>query len=311
MLLKNIAEELSNILGEDESIFLNEPMAQHTTFRVGGPADYLIDLNNKNVGKIKDLIKLAKEEKIPYIFIGNGSNVLFSDKGYRGIVFMLRKYDDFDVLDNHVRASSGIMLSKLSKIYLENSFTGLEFACGIPGTLGGGIFMNAGAYGGEMKDVIIDVKYLDTNSMEVHTLKNEELEFDYRKSIFQGKLSDAFILEANLKVEKGNKEEIEAKMTANMESRNSKQPVNQPSAGSTFRREEGIIVAKLIDDAGLKGYTIGGAQVSTIHAGFIVNKGNATANDILELVDYVKKVVKEKYNVELHEEIKLIGERSV
>ena len=309
--MKNIAVELSNILEGDESILLDEPMSKHTTFKVGGPADYLIDLNNKNVTKIKELIKFAKDENIPYVFIGNGSNVLFSDEGYRGIVFMLRKYDDYETFEDHVRASSGIMLSRLSKIYADNSFTGLEFACGIPGTLGGGIFMNAGAYGGEMKDIVIDVKYLDTDSMEVHSLKNEELEFDYRKSIFQGKLSNAFILEANLKVTKGNKEEIEAKMVANMESRNSKQPVNQPSAGSTFRREEGIVVAKLIDDAGLKGYTIGGAQVSTIHAGFIVNKGNATANDILELVKYVKKVVKEKYNVELHEEIKLIGERSL
>jgi UDP-N-acetylmuramate dehydrogenase len=283
----------------------------HTTFKVGGPADYFVDLNNTNIEKIKELISFAKEKNIPYVFIGNGSNVLFTDKGFRGIVFMLRKFDDYKVYEDHVNASSGITLVKLSKLYLENSFTGLEFACGIPGTLGGGIYMNAGAYGGEMKDIIIDVKYLDTDTMEIHTLKNEELEFSYRKSIFQGNLERAFILEANLKAIKGNKTEIEEKMIANMDSRNSKQPVNLPSAGSTFRREEGIVVAKLIDEAGLKGYSIGGAQVSTLHAGFIVNKGGATAQDILELISYVKKVIKEKYNVELHEEVKLIGERSV
>ncbi len=309
--MKNIALELSNILEDSGAVLVNEPMALHTTFRVGGPADYLVDLNNKNVAKMKELIQFAKDEKIPYVFIGNGSNVLVSDNGYRGIVFMLRKYDDYEIVGDHIRASSGIMLSKLSRIFADNSFTGMEFACGIPGTLGGGIYMNAGAFGGEIKDIIIDVKYLDTESMEVHTIKNEELEFGYRKSVFQGRLSNAFILEANLKADSGNKEEINAKMISNMEARNSKQPVNQPSAGSTFRREEGIIVAKLIDDAGLKGYSIGGAQVSTLHAGFIVNKGNATANDILELINYVKKVVKEKYDVELHEEIKLIGERSI
>jgi UDP-N-acetylmuramate dehydrogenase len=309
--MKDAFSELALILGDESAILTNEPLKNHTTFKIGGNADYVINLNNENVSKIGELIRYAKQQDIPYVFIGNGSNVLFSDEGFRGIVFLLRKFDDYKVYDDYVHASSGILLSKLSKVFAENSFTGLEFACGIPGTLGGGIFMNAGAYGGEMKDLVIDVDYLDIDTMEVKNLKNEELEFSYRKSIFQGKLSSALILGANLKAVKGDKDEILAKMDANTESRNQKQPVTYPSAGSTFRREEGIIVAKLIDEAGLKGYKIGGAQVSDLHAGFIINAGGATAKDILDLVAYVKKVIKEKYDVELHEEIKYIKERGV
>ena len=217
--------------------------------------------------------------------------------------------DDYEIFDDYVYASSGIALSRLSKIFQENGITGLEFACGIPGTLGGAIFMNAGAYGGEIKDIVLEVQYLDLNDMQIHTLTNEKLEFDYRKSIFQTKIKDALIINAKLKKVMGDKDKIKETMDMNMESRNLKQPVSLPSAGSTFRREEGIIVAKLIDEAGLKGYSIGGAEVSTLHAGFIVNKNNATTKDILDLINYVKKVIKEKYNVELHEEVRIIGEK--
>ena len=307
--MNDLTKELVNLIGNAEDVLLEEPMSKHTTFRTGGNADFFISLNKNNITNLPKVLKFAKDNNLPYLFIGNGSNVLFSDNGFRGIVFLLKSLDDYEIFDDYVYASSGISLSRLSKIFQENGITGLEFACGIPGTLGGAIFMNAGAYGGEIKDIVLEVQYLDLNDMQIHTLTNEELEFDYRKSIFQTKIKDALIINAKLKKVMGDKEKIKETMDMNMESRNLKQPVSLPSAGSTFRREEGIIVAKLIDEAGLKGYSIGGAEVSTLHAGFIVNKNNATTKDILDLINYVKKVIKEKYNVELHEEVRIIGEK--
>ena len=203
---------------------------------------------------------------------------------------------------------AGVQVIKLSMVAQEHGLSGLEFACGIPGTVGGAIYMNAGAYGGEFKDIVTIVKYFDAEKIEERKIDNEACEFGYRSSMFQ-KMNRPIILNCRIDLKKGDKEEILAKMKENMESRNSKQPVNLPSAGSTFKREEGIIVAKLIDEAGLKGYKIGGAEVSTLHAGFIVNSGNATSKDILDLIEYVKKVIKEKNNVDLHEEIKIVGER--
>ena len=303
------AKDLVNLIGNPEDVLFDEPMSLHTTFRTGGNADYFITLNKNNIGNLPKVLTFAKDNKLPYIFIGNGSNVLFSDNGFRGIVFLIKSLDDYEIFDDYVYASAGIALSRLSKIYQENSISGLEFACGIPGTLGGAIFMNAGAYGGEIKDVIIEVQYIDLNDMQVHTLTNEELEFDYRKSVFQTRIKEALIINARLKKYPGDAEKIKETMDLNMESRNLKQPVSLPSAGSTFRREEGVIVAKLIDEAGLKGYSIGGAEVSTLHAGFIVNKNNATTKDIIDLINYVKKVIKEKYNIELHEEVRIIQEK--
>ena len=307
--MNDLTKELVNLIGNADDVLLEEPMSKHTTFRTGGNADFFISLNKNNITNLPKVLKFAKDNNLPYLFIGNGSNVLFSDNGFRGIVFLLKSLDDYEIFDDYVYASSGISLSRLSKIFQENGITGLEFACGIPGTLGGAIFMNAGAYGGEIKDIVLEVQYLDLNDMQIHTLTNEKLEFDYRKSIYQTKIKDALIINAKLKKVMGDKEKIKETMDMNMESRNLKQPVSLPSAGSTFRREEGIIVAKLIDEAGLKGYSIGGAEVSTLHAGFIVNKNNATTKDILDLINYVKKVIKEKYNVELHEEVRIIGEK--
>ena len=294
----DLYEKLKSITKE-ENIFLNEPMSKHTTFRTGGIADFYV--TPENVGEIEKILKLTKE----IVVLGNGSNVLVTDKGIRGIVVSLRKLNKYKVDGETIIADSGLPIAKLSHIAAENSLSGLEFACGIPGTLGGAVYMNAGAYGGEMKDVIVSTKYIDKESLEIKTLT--EHEFVYRGSIYSNKI-DGIVLGAEIKLNKGLEEEIRTKMAENMQHRNSKQPVNKPSAGSTFKRQEGVISAKLIDEAGLKGYRIGGAEVSNLHAGFIINTGNATSKDILDLIEYVKKVVNEKYNVILEPEVKIIGE---
>ena len=287
-----------------ENVYIDEPMYKHTTFKIGGNADYYVVPSMKDENKILETIKYCKDNNINYRVLGNGSNILVRDEGIRGVVISLKNFDWFNIEDNVIEAGAGLSIAKASKLFLENSFTGLEFACGIPGTIGGAIYMNAGAYGGETKDVIDTVTYIDLDTLELRTISNEECEFDYRTSKFHN--IKAIILSCTLKIILGEKEAIKNKMDENIASRNSKQPVNMPCAGSVFRREEGVIVAKLIDDAGLKGYRIGGAEVSTLHAGFIVNTGNATAKDVLDLIDYIKIIVKEKYGVTLHEEVQII-----
>ena len=306
----DIYEKLINICYED-NVKIDEPMSNHTTFRTGGIADYYVMPGT--IEMLQKLIELKNETNIPITIFGNGSNTLVTDKGIRGIVISLKKLNDFEIINEDetkvlAKVGGGYLIAKLSNAVAEKGLSGLEYACGIPGTIGGAIYMNAGAYGGETKDIIKEVTYLSMDTNEIKTIDNAECEFDYRKSIFQS-LKNTIIVSATIELAKGDKNQILSKMQENMQSRNSKQPVNLPSAGSTFRREEGIIVAKLIDEAGLKGYKIGGAEVSTLHAGFIVNSCNATSKDILDLIDYIKKVIKEKYNVELHEEVKIIGER--
>ena len=279
-------------------------MSLHTSFKTGGNADYFVIPQNE-----EQLLKLINlDTDLPIIFFGNGSNTLVTDKGIRGIVVSLKGLNNVKFDGENIEVESGFSIAKLSNLALENGLTGLEYACGIPGTIGGAIFMNAGAYGMETKDIIRSVKFYDFNDKKLKEYTNEMCNFSYRKSIFQ-EMGRIIILSCKIKLNFGNKEEIKSKMDENMASRNAKQPINLPSAGSTFRREEGIIVAKLIDESGLKGYKIGGAEVSKLHAGFIVNSDNATSKDILDLISYVKKVVKEKYDVELHEEIRIVGER--
>ncbi len=299
--------DLITICTED-NVKKDEPMSLHTTFRTGGNADYFV--SPVSVKMLQKVISLKEKYDVKFTVFGNGSNTLVTDKGIRGIVISLKNLNDFELLDDDctIKVGGGMLIAQLSNRVAELGYTGLEYACGIPGTIGGAIYMNAGAYGGETKDIVLEAEYLSMDTDELKIIKAEECEFGYRKSIFQS-FKDTIIVSATIKLNKGNKEEIFAKMKENMDSRNSKQPVNLPSAGSTFRREEGIIVAKLIDEAGLKGYKIGGAEVSTLHAGFIVNSNKATSNDILELIAYIKKVIKEKYDVELHEEVKIIGER--
>lgn len=293
-------KELESILGS-ENVKYNEPMSKHTTFKVGGIADIFITVNSKE--KLLKTLEMLKNEKIT--IVGNGSNLLVTDKGIRGIVL---KYtaNTCEINDTIVKVDSGMTNARLANALLNKELTGYEFAAGIPGTIGGAIVMNAGAYGREMKDVVLETEFLDFETNEIRIFKNEELNFEYRKSIFENK--KGIILSATFKFEHGNKNEIDEKMKEYAQKRRDTQPLDMPSAGSTFKRGNGFITAKLIDEAGLKGYSIGGAEVSTKHAGFIVNKGKATAKDIIDLIKYVQKEIYQKFGEKIEPEIKIIGE---
>ena len=302
---EELIESLSRFVGKD-NIFVDEPMKKHTTFKIGGPADYFIKI--KNVDALKKLLNITKEKNIPLNIIGNGSNLLVLDKGVRGIVAKLNfKKTEIVKKDNYalVTVSADIMGSTLSRKVAKLGLKGLEFLSGIPCTIGGAVRMNAGAYKQEIKDTLVSVKYLDENGEIVEKL-NEELHLGYRTSMFEEK--PYIIIEATFKLEYGDKEEIENKIEEMTIARREKQPIEYPSAGSTFKRKGDIITAKLIDDCGLKGYTIGGAAVSLKHAGFIINKNNATAKDVLKLVKIVKRRVFAKYNIEIELEMLILGE---
>lgn len=283
-----------------ENIFLNEPMSKHTSFKTGGKADFFVKVHS--VEEIKSILKISKENNIPLFVLGNGTNLLVKDDGFRGIILQI-KLEDIKIDGTEVIVQSGVKNAVLSKKLEDNSLTGFEFASGIPGTIGGAIKMNAGAYGGEMKDIVNEVTYLDYNGI-VHTISNQECEFSYRYSKFFNE--KAIIIETKLNLQYGNKEEIENKVKELLNQRKEKQPLEYPNAGSTFKRGENYITAKLIDECGLKGYSIGGAQVSEKHAGFIVNKNNATSTDILNLIEYVQKVVKEKTGDDIKLEVEVI-----
>ena len=284
-----------------ENILLDEPMNKHTSFKTGGNADIFVKAYS--VEEIKSILKISKENNIPLFIIGNGTNLLVKDEGFRGIVLQI-KLEHIQINDAFVYVQSGVKNAILAKKLLDNSLTGFEFAAGIPGTIGGTIKMNAGAYGGEMKDIVDEVTYLDYNQ-NLHTINNEECEFEYRHSRFFNERG--IILSTKLNLEKGNKEEIQEKMDEFAMQRKQKQPLEYPNAGSTFKRGENYITAKLIDEFGLKGYSIGGAQVSEKHAGFIINKGNSTSKDILDLIEYVKTKVKEQTGEDIKLEIEIIG----
>lgn len=314
--------ELENILGK-ENVKYNEPMSKHTSFRVGGNADiFAIVDSEENLTKV---IKLAKKSSMPITIVGNGTNLLVKDGGIRGLVikYIANDYSimntdelkdksnlDKDEENNNkskiVTVSSGMTNARLAKILLDNSLTGFEFLAGVPGTIGGALVMNAGAYGGEIKDIVLKTKYIDLDTGEIKKIENNEHKFEYRKSIFQ--TLNCVILETTLILQLGNKDQIEEKIQEYSKKRRESQPLDMPSAGSTFKRGENFITAKLIDESGLKGYSIGGAEVSNKHAGFIVNKGNATAKDIIDLINYVKDKVYEKFGKEVQEEVKIIGE---
>ncbi len=283
-------------------IIKNELMKNHTSFKIGGPADEFCEAAKTE--EIIELIDYAKKKNIPYTVIGNGSNLLVSDKGIRGLVIKIVSNSISLKKETIIKVDSGAMLSTLSMFALKNSLKGLEFASGIPGTLGGAVFMNAGAYGSEMKNVVKNVTYLENG--EVKVIEKEDLEFGYRKSFFTNK--DVIILSAEIELEKGNYEEIKAYMDDLRKRRTEKQPLLMPSAGSTFKRPEGFFAGKLIEDAGLKGYKVGDAAVSEKHSGFVVNLGNATAKDVRRLIEDIQKTVKEKFDVELETEVKMIGE---
>lgn len=297
--LKNL---FSDIYSKDE-VKINALMKEHINFEVGGPADIL--LIPSKVEQIIESIKICKENNIPYFVMGNGSNLLVKDGGIRGVVIKLTGLTNLEVNETEIKADCGVMLKELSDKALENSLTGLEFACGIPGSVGGAVFMNAGAYNGEIKNVIKEAQVI-TSSGEIVTLSKDELELGYRTSKVMR--DNSIVINATFKLEKGNKEEIKETIDDLTQKREEKQPLEYPSAGSTFKRPEGYFAGKLIQDSGLKGYSIGGAAVSSKHSGFVINKDNATAKDILDLIAYIQAEVKKQFGVELHTEVRIIGE---
>lgn len=303
----NFDEKLEKFLDQSQ-ILKDEPMKKHTSFKIGGKADYFIIINTKE--QLINLLKLCKDCNKDFFIIGNGTNLLVTDKGFRGVVIKLKLENiEFEEKDDEtiISVESGYQLIKLAKDVLEHSLEGLEFASGIPGTIGGAVRMNAGAYGGEIKDVVVSTKYLDVEDYNVKVLNFEEHEFSYRTSIFARK--PYVILETTMKLKKGNKDEIKSKMDENNKSRFSKQPIEFANAGSTFKRKEGISTAKLIDESGLKGFCIGDAEVSTKHAGFLINKGNATFEEMESLIQYVQKKIFENYNINIELEVLIVGEK--
>lgn len=300
-------ENLSSLFREimdSQRIRMREPMSRHTTFRIGGPADYF--LQPESIEEIRKILEVCSRERIPWFILGNGSNLLVSDQGYRGVVIQLyRNWNRIAVKAGRITAQSGVSLAALSKKAMEASLTGLEFAGGIPGTLGGAVVMNAGAYGGEMKDVLGEITVLDVSGRQM-ILPADQLEMGYRTSVV--KIRNYIVLEASLKLEPGKKETIQALMQDLSQRRSSKQPLEYPSAGSTFKRPEGHFAGKLIMDAGLKGYRLGDAQVSEKHCGFVVNRGHATAADVAAVMKHVQEEVRRQFQVELEPEVKFLGD---
>ena len=305
--MKSVNQEIikcfNDLLGK-EKVRISEPMNRHTTFRIGGPADYF--LLPSTAEEVKKILEICKEKELPYFILGNGSNLLVSDEGYCGVIIQLyRNYGGITVEGTDIRAGAGALLSQIASAAKNASLTGFEFAGGIPGTLGGAVVMNAGAYGGEMKDVLKEVTVM-TEQGEIMTIPAEKLEMGYRTSLV--KKAGYLVLEAVISLKAGDVEEIKAIMKDLTEKRVSKQPLEYPSAGSTFKRPEGYFAGKLIVDAGLRGYQVGGAQVSEKHCGFVINKGNATAADVCGLMKDVQEKVQEQFGVTLEPEVKFLGE---
>lgn len=300
-----IEKKLQEIINKND-ILKNEAMSKHTSFKIGGNAEYFIKI--RTIQELKQILVLAKKNNIPVTVVGNGTNILVKDGGIKGFVLKL-ELNEFKIKRNvneiFITAGAGMSLSALSMIALKEEIAGIEFLSGIPGTIGGAIMMNAGAYGNEMKDIVVKTKAI-TFDGKIKTFSLEEQHFSYRNSIFSN--NKFIILETTLKLEKGNKDEINNKINEYRESRKTSQPLEFPNAGSTFKRKEGVATAKLIDECGLKGYNVGDAEISRKHAGFIINKGNATAKDVLNLVKIVKDKVKEKFNENIELEILVLGD---
>lgn len=300
---QNFYDKLNNVIAKD-SILIDEPMSRHTTFRVGGPADFFVTPKAKE--EVRDVIRICKEAGMPYYIMGNGSNLLVSDAGYRGVIVQIYKeMNEVKVEGDLVKAQAGALLSGIAAKALGAELSGFEFASGIPGTIGGACVMNAGAYGGEMKDVLESVTVL-TGEGKIIELGRNELELGYRTSVIAKK--GYIVLGAVLKLERGDGEKIKTYMDELKEKRVTKQPLEYPSAGSTFKRPEGYFAGKLIEDAGLRGFQVGGAQVSEKHCGFVINRDHATAADIMELMRQVQIRVKENSGVDLEPEVKRLGD---
>lgn len=300
---ENMKNRFETILGQDR-ILMEEPMKKHTTFRLGGPADFF--LCPSDVNQIPEIIHICRKEGIPWFVLGNGSNLLVSDQGYRGVVIQIYKnMNQITVEGTRIYAQAGALLSAVSKKAMEAGLTGMEFASGIPGTLGGAAVMNAGAYGGEMKDILVSVTVL-TDEGEQKVLKAEELNLGYRTSIIKER--GYIVLDGVLQLQAGNRDAIKTRMEELKVQRVTKQPLEYPSAGSTFKRPEGYFAGKLIEDAGLRGYRVGGAQVSEKHCGFVINTGDATTSDVVQLIHNVQNIIWNKFKVKLEPEVKFLGD---
>ena len=298
-------ERLLQVIQEQKiKIIENAPMSRYTSFKAGGCAELLVIVENEL--QLKTVLQAVAEENIPSMLLGNGSNTLFRDTGYTGVVIKLGEgFEKIDKKGEIICAGAAALLSAVAREALRSDLTGMEFASGIPGSLGGAVFMNAGAYGGEMRDILRSVKVISKDGLHERVLSVEELELAYRHSVLEE--TGDIVVSAEIELKKGDHDEIAAQMKALADKRNSKQPVNYPSAGSTFKRPDGYFAGKLVEDAGLKGISVGGAQVSVLHSGFIINTGKATATDILDLITLVQNTVYDKYGVSLAPEVRFIG----
>nr|WP_314630211.1 UDP-N-acetylmuramate dehydrogenase [uncultured Mogibacterium sp.] len=305
MLQTKLINKINTIVPENQ-IRVDEPMSKHTSFRIGGPADVVVIVCNEK--ELSGLLRLFHDEDIRYMLVGNGSDLLFADEGFRGVIVKLGgNFEHIEVVDSigeTIRVGAARMLSSTANFARDNGLAGLEFASGIPGTFGGALFMNAGAYGGEIKDVIESVTLMKSDGSTVYELSGEEMEFSYRNSVLQH--NDDIAIYARVRLHKDDKESISERMNDFTEKRRTKQPINFPSAGSTFKRPVGGYAAALIEDAGLKGRTVGGAQVSEKHSGFVINIGDATSKDVRGLIDIVAQEVEEHSGIKLEPEVRII-----
>lgn len=302
---QELVKKLTSVLGEERLLF-DELMSNHTSFRIGGPADVMVFPSNS--AQLGEIIKYFINSKTPYMVMGNGTNLLISDKGIRGVVIKIYdNMDNFSVEGEFMELEAGMLISKASKIAQQNSLSGLEFAEGIPGTIGGAVTMNAGAYIGEMALVVYQTEYMDSNG-NIITVTGQEHDFSYRTSIIQK--TKGIVLKTQLKLNEGDNQKIKGLMEDFNFKRRDKQPLEWPSAGSVFKRPKGYFVGKLIDDCGLRGYSIGGARISDKHSGFIINAGAATCKDVLKLIKLIQNTVKERFEVELEPELRIVGDFS-
>ena len=302
---KTIERICSNV--PENRVLRGEPMSRHTSFRIGGPAEAFVIVNNEE--ELSAVLSIVTEEGAPHMIIGNGSNLLVSDEGYPGI--MIKLGGDFEAIERYedepcrVRVGAAMLMSRTSAFLTENGLSGFEFASGIPGSIGGAVFMNAGAYGGEIKDVVRSVRVMDPDGTNLRTLSNEDMQFSYRHSMAED--TGVLILSAEMELHEDDPEAIAARVAELQFKRNSKQPVNYPSAGSTFKRPVGGYAAALIEQSGLKGYTVGGAQVSEKHSGFVINIGGASCEDVLAVMEHVKETVYSDSGIMLEPEVRLIN----
>lgn len=314
MINNNILETKLNEILQADKILKEADMSKEVSFKAGGKADFLV--KPAKIEELRNILEILEEEKIPHIVMGNGSNLLIKDGGFRGVIVKIAGEDfTYMVLNEeaeskndevYVKVGAGILMSTFARFLCEHSLTGFEFASGIPGSIGGAVFMNAGAYGGEIKDIIEYATVISKDGKEIKKLSKEELDLSYRHSILHN--TGDIVIDVTFRLKKGIKEEIEKEIKELSKKRNEKQPVNYPSAGSFFKRPEGYFAGKLIQDAGLKGFSVGGAEVSTLHSGFVINKGNATATDIVKLMKHCQSEVERQFGVKLEPEVRILGE---